>query len=313
MRTYSLILFFLCGWMEVVFAQTAADYHLPLNVGNYLLYRTTGNWEGRTVTEFIEGTDSISGQLYYRLKAIEVEDATPSDTNVRHVFWLKEDSARNILIGAMSLGESSDIDSATVYSSPGVYFPNEILTLGYSTSSFYNGIFYQDSVVSISETVVVPAGTFTNCIKFMSTRKDTLGTTIRLKYEYYAYGIGKVKSAREIPVNDAHTQELVQYNFVTSVDENNVVEVPTYFSLYQNYPNPFNPSTEISYVLSFPGFVTLKIYDVLGKEIRILVHEYQTPNRYSFHFDASEFSGGIYFYELQIDNNTMTKKMLLLK
>ena len=312
MRTYFFILFFLCGWMEVVSAQTAADYHLPLNVGNYLQYRTTGNWEGRTVHVFIEGADSISGQLYFRLKGIEVEDATPSDTNVFHIFWLREDPVGNILIGAMSLGGSSDIDSAIIYPSPGVFFPNEILTLGYSNSYLYNGIYRQDSVVSISETVVTPAGTFTNCIKLMSSQKDSLGTTIYLKYAYFAYGIGEVKSAREIPENDAHTKELVQYKVDTSVDEDNA-EFPAGFILCQNYPNPFNPTTTFKYDIPKESKVHLVLYDINGRLIETLVNEKQQPGYYSVQWDASQFSSGVYIYRIQADGFSAVKKCLLIK
>ena len=313
MRTYSFILFFLCGWMEVVSAQTAADYHLPLNVGNYLLYRTTGNWEGRTVREFIEGTDSIFGQLYFRLKGIEVEDATPSDTNVFHVFWLREDSVGNILIGAMSMGESSNIDSATVYPSPGVFFPNEILTLGYSTSYFYSGIYRQDSVVSISETVISTAGTFTNCIKLMSTHKDTLGTTIYLAYAYFAYGIGEVKSAREIPVNDAHTTELIEYNVQLKIDEKNSLGIPSHFCLHQNYPNPFNPTTTISYELPKSSFVNMSIYNVAGQLVETLVNDNKSPGYYSVEWNTSGASSGLYFYRIDAGDFSSVKKCLLVK
>ena len=84
--------------------------------------------------------------------------------------------------------------------------------------------------------------------------------------------------------------------------------------LKRNYPNPFNPITRISYSIPNSGFTTLKIYDMLGREIQTLVSEFQKAGRYSVHFDASRFSSGLYFYKLQAERGFVdTKKMLFLR
>jgi hypothetical protein len=86
------------------------------------------------------------------------------------------------------------------------------------------------------------------------------------------------------------------------------------YVLKQNFPNPFNASTRISYSLSHPNFVTLTVYDILGKKVKILVNEFKNADEYSVTFDASELSNGLYFYELKIgDTMVETKKMLLLR
>jgi hypothetical protein len=87
------------------------------------------------------------------------------------------------------------------------------------------------------------------------------------------------------------------------------------FSLEQNYPNPFNPTTVIGYRLSEAGFVTLKVYDILGREVGTLVNEYKRAGFYHSTFSVlhSTLSGGIYFYRLQSGNFVSTKKMILLK
>jgi len=86
------------------------------------------------------------------------------------------------------------------------------------------------------------------------------------------------------------------------------------FELLQNYPNPFNPTTTISYSTPQPGFVELKIYDALGREIQTLVNEFQQAGRYSFDFDASRLSNGVYFYQLKVGSRySETKKMLYMK
>jgi hypothetical protein len=89
--------------------------------------------------------------------------------------------------------------------------------------------------------------------------------------------------------------------------------LPTNFSLSQNYPNPFNPTTIISYSIPKSAVVTLKVYDVLGKEIAILINGNQNVGTYNVSFDASHFSSGVYFYQLMSGNYTSIKKMIILK
>jgi 1,4-alpha-glucan branching enzyme len=85
------------------------------------------------------------------------------------------------------------------------------------------------------------------------------------------------------------------------------------YSLSQNYPNPFNPSTVINYQIPEAGIVSLKIYDILGREVRTLINEFQQNGIYSITFNASNLSSGVYFYRIQAGSFIETKKMLLLK
>jgi plastocyanin len=85
------------------------------------------------------------------------------------------------------------------------------------------------------------------------------------------------------------------------------------FELKQNYPNPFNPSTRISYSLPSSSFVYLKVFDILGNEVASLVNEEKLAGNYQIEFNASELSGGIYFYQLKTNSFVETKKMILMK
>ncbi len=86
------------------------------------------------------------------------------------------------------------------------------------------------------------------------------------------------------------------------------------FFLSQNYPNPFNPLTTISYSIPKTNFVTLKIYDMLGREIQTLINEVQEPDKHSINFDASKLSSGVYFYKLRVGTIfEKTNKMLFMK
>ena len=89
--------------------------------------------------------------------------------------------------------------------------------------------------------------------------------------------------------------------------------MPTQFELSQNYPNPFNPSTTISYSIPVSSFVTLKVFDILGNEIRSLVNEEKSEGNYEVEFNAANLPSGVYFYRLQTANFIETRKMVLMK
>ncbi len=95
--------------------------------------------------------------------------------------------------------------------------------------------------------------------------------------------------------------------------EDKAESTPHSFSLSQNYPNPFNPSTRIKYSLGKRTFVTLKVYDTLGREVKTLVSEEQASGDYQVNFRADNLSSGIYFYTLQAGDFQTTKKLLLLR
>jgi hypothetical protein len=85
------------------------------------------------------------------------------------------------------------------------------------------------------------------------------------------------------------------------------------YYLFQNYPNPFNPSTRISYNVGEPGLVQLKVFNVLGVEVASLVNEFKNTGNYSVDFNAANYSSGVYFYSLSVNNFTQTRKMILEK
>lgn len=90
-------------------------------------------------------------------------------------------------------------------------------------------------------------------------------------------------------------------------------EIPENFFLHQNYPNPFNPVTLIRYEINESDFVSLKIYDILGNEISVLLNEKQSPGIYNVKFDGSYLSGGVYYYKLTSGNLSYTRKLVLIK
>ena len=140
--------------------------------------------------------------------------------------------------------------------------------------------------------------------------RDTLDK-LGLKYEFLAY-------------NGNHTNQLynrfqISLAFLDSVMQatttavGDVVLHPTIYNLSQNYPNPFNPTTTIKYSIPKQSLVTLKIYDILGRQITTLVNEEKPAGNYKIKYDASSLASGVYFYRLQAGNFVQTKKMILLR
>ena len=89
--------------------------------------------------------------------------------------------------------------------------------------------------------------------------------------------------------------------------------MPEDYALYQSYPNPFNPSTNIKYSIPNCDIVSMKVFDILEREVAVLYDEYKTAGTYKVEFNASRFASGVYFYQLQAGNFVETKKMVLMK
>ena len=111
-----------------------------------------------------------------------------------------------------------------------------------------------------------------------------------------------------------------EYQTIPDVGENYFYSNPKKYVLFQNYPNPFNPTTTIRFDIPERSFTSLKIYNVLAKEVVELIEEEKTPGSYQVKFDASNLSSGVYFYKLQAvptgrqaGSFVETKKMILIK
>jgi hypothetical protein len=125
------------------------------------------------------------------------------------------------------------------------------------------------------------------------------------RYSYYALAtdnVGNMESVRPLVV----TTDIVN-------DISTASSVPLEFSLSQNYPNPFNPTTQIVFSLSAPVRATLKIYDMLGREIATLIDEQKNPGRYTVRWDASRVASGVYFYRLIAGDFVQTRRLSFIK
>ncbi|MBZ0199213.1 MAG: T9SS type A sorting domain-containing protein, partial [Ignavibacteriaceae bacterium] len=102
-------------------------------------------------------------------------------------------------------------------------------------------------------------------------------------------------------------------SILTGVKEDVISSQPTEFALSQNYPNPFNPSTSFEYSLAENSFVTVRVFDILGREVATLVNSNKDAGKYRLDFDASNLPSGLYIYELRTENFVQTRKMMLMK
>jgi hypothetical protein len=103
------------------------------------------------------------------------------------------------------------------------------------------------------------------------------------------------------------------YDINTGVADQSHVVIPSQFALAQNFPNPFNPSTTIRFAIPSPGFVTLKVFDVLGREVATLVRDRVAAGEYSVAWNAVSCASGVYYYKLETTNAVLVKKMILLR
>jgi hypothetical protein len=116
----------------------------------------------------------------------------------------------------------------------------------------------------------------------------------------------------DVPANNFYIITEESGITVTSLNDSPPV-IPLEPSLKQNYPNPFNPSTNIQYTLNNLEFVSLKVYDSLGKEISTLVNQDKPAGNYEIEFNGGNLTSGVYFYRMQAGSFSATKKFILMK
>ena len=143
--------------------------------------------------------------------------------------------------------------------------------------------------------------------------------------DYLAYLVdeklnNEIKISEDMIIKIPSNSTVINYKFMIGsqqfIEENKGNLTPTSFALYQNYPNPFNPATTIRYSVPKESKVTIKIFDLLGKEVSFLDEGLKSPGNYEVEFNASlkgELASGVYVYQLHAGPFTESKKMILLR
>jgi hypothetical protein len=192
-----------------------------------------------------------------------------------------------------AVNTSTEVDS--------LVFPNLCEAYPFVDGKSYLSIFHLGCFLSVSVRILAPNDTLEWKWDYP---RESRPDSILAVGEHFVYGY-----FRNCPSN-TDTISFTVKRGLNSLKE----EEETYsFVLEQNYPNPFNPTTTISYSIPKKDFVTLKIFDGLGKEIAIIANGVKNSGNYSIEFDASKLTSGIYFYRLTTSKFAETKKMLLLR
>ena len=143
---------------------------------------------------------------------------------------------------------------------------------------------------------------------------DNVGGDYSIKWESWTPGLNDICFYNNIGWAVGEESTIIKTGEGTSfVEEEKINEIPTNYSLSNNFPNPFNPITKIKYSTPQSSNIVIKVFDILGNEIEILVNEEKPAGTYEITWSAENLPSGIYFYRLQADSFVETRKMVLLK
>lgn len=226
--------------------------------------------------------------------------------------WAKEGGGPDI--GGFTSDESpSDIiaDSEgnsflTGYFVSRIIFENDTLSTVSGGSDVYIIKYDKEGNIIFKKTIYAPEGGHI----FSSTLSRNLSDDIFVS--------GSFNGTAQFDNITLHTEGIMDDLYIanlsslTSIGHSNLISIPE-FRLYQNFPNPFNPVTQLEFVISKTGFVSLTVYDMLGKEVKILVNEIRTPGRYTAEFNGSDKAGGVYYCRLAAGEFNDVKTMVMIK
>ena len=156
------------------------------------------------------------------------------------------------------------------------------------------------------------------CVLHWQSNVSSYYDSVKLKdnsgfpFDLFNVNMGKVDSFKITNVTIRYCR-IIAYGPHVTAGLNDHEYLPDQSFLHQNYPNPFNPMTNLQFTIANLQFVSLKVYDVLGREVVTIVDQQMQPGNYTRPWDASRVSGGVYFYRLTAGNFIETKKLILMK
>ena len=288
------ILLFVMFFISTIYSQDI----IPLDIGNkwsyeYYHYRASSSGsssENYLMEKEVVGDTLLSDIPYSKIRVKKIEEGVSSF--IRYEYW----NSDSLIFRHIGMDRLSNI--------------SKIFDLTLSKDSI--GI---DYFVGSEETIVMGENVLVQRFRYTEggmANIDTEVETARNLGVTHIYEDGSVDTGGSTWWYDITLFEaLINGRTITSIEKKN--NIHTDFILKQNYPNPFNPSTTIGYSLHQSGFVKLKVYDVLGREVASLVNKEQSVGNYEAEFNASNLTSGIYFYKLQSGNFMKTKKLILLR
>jgi len=292
-KLYRLLKLFFILLVGATYAQTDSVLsYMPLAIGNQWQYK---------VHQIVYGPPHTDTTIYYSFFVVE-RDTIMSNGYQYQVIKSSDSTTRYIHIDSVTAcvyeyenDSSRGLKTDNLRCSEGDLFGRGSQCNFIDTATVLN---YQTWIMGISW--IAPDITLSHILVM------DIGKTYQYRYESFGWGIEWISNLIYAKINGVEFGEMV--NSIREI-ENEL----TGFNLHQNYPNPFNPITKINYDIPQRDFVSLKVYDVLGNEIAILVREEKPVGEYDVEFDGRELTSGIYFYRLTSGSYTNTKKMILLK
>jgi enediyne biosynthesis protein E4 len=316
---------------ENSFGGAWGDYN---NDGFPDLYVATGS--STRMNQFFRNDDSTYNWIKFRLVANYSNRSAIGARIVLYSGGIKQTRVLQGNTGQYSQGSLYPVfglKQSTVIDSVRVYWPSGMQDI------YHNLAAGQIKVIEEGETIPVELLNFSakisgnNVILNWSTATETnnkgfdvLKSSDKKNWNILGYvaGSGSSTEQRSYSYTDEDVNQgkyyykLVQIDYDGTRTEKNIVEVDfnnqvTEFSLSQNYPNPFNPVTKIEYSVLSASNVEIRLFNVLGSEVAVLLNEVKTAGKHSFNFNASGFNSGVYFYTLKAGNYTATRKMIIMK
>ena len=298
------IIAFCMLFAEAGFSQEYPWSIYPLEVGNIWVTRDSW-WRPYYRLEIVDSGVVIEGESYYKTKS--TYRTIHGNLNESFIYHRITDSEYVIWYDSTGLYVNPKVKYYKVDTQPGDYWQNTTIISGSEIIYYF--------VVDTSYYLVF--GTSTKVREIFVT--DSSGYE---NFTFWSEEFGLLE-------HYVHDFELGNYIYLwgcvidgvlygdttfLTVGVDDIQNVPvTEYKLYQNFPNPFNPSTSISYYLPERSYVKLKVYDLLGKEITVLINEEKEADHYQVNLDASNLPSGVYIYTLQVNGFTDSKKMLLLR
>jgi hypothetical protein len=187
------------------------------------------------------------------------------------------------------------------------------LSNGWPANAYPSGVAYDDQGTLYASYIIYGSPNISSTMKYnISTDQwEDVGGVPNADINDIEFALIETESTITSSLFAATTDGVWRMDLATGVEDE--ITNPDDFVLYQNYPNPFNPKTNIGFRIADFGFVSLKVYDLLGKEIATLVNEYKPAGGYEVEFNAGDLTSGVYFYTLNTEGFIQTKKLLLMK